>query len=435
MSLAMRSLVYLGLVAYVWTSIGASEPENERRRQTEIAELLGRIRFLELLEERAELDPQELRVMDALRSFVAMECPNYFRGHLTPYLDHSLARLVSDPDRVDHVRRVRRAIRETVVPDPTAWLRKDISTQNRARLVQGASSGLWCMVCWGAWSQSGLGRAWELANPQISEVERRRRLNLAETFDRAALDPERVANLLFAARCEGVVLVTQHLDGVPLFGDAHSSDSLGRIVAALRARGLKVGLYYCLTSFRHPDSMWSPYHPEYVPAFSEAFPERWTRFESQVLADCAYLVQRYQPDVLWFDERWRLRDSGELWTWIADVKRLQPGMEVNDRGTGVLADFSTYEDAVPKAPIIGPWEAVIAISNGPGFWYRSNPELGFKSGADCVKLLRSARQHGARLLLSIAPDASGRIEPAEEEALRAVGSWIESESRVTSSVD
>lgn len=132
--------------------------------------------------------------------------------------------------------------------------------------------------------------------------------------------------------------------------------------------------------------------------------------------------------MLWLDERWRLRDSGELWAWLEDVKRRQIGLRVNDRGTGALADFPTYEDVIPKAPMSGAWEAVISLSNGPGFWHRARPDAGFKSGMECVELLRRAREHGARLLLSIAPDSNGRFEPAEVESLRVVGSWIDAQA-------
>jgi hypothetical protein len=418
----MKRLPYLAVGLLVWAAVapvGAAVPEDERRRQTEVGELLGQLRLLEALATTGQLDALEREYFDRLAPFVARECPDYFRRHLEPYLERSVPGLVNDPSRANELAQVRRSLVARPVPDPEAW-----KTPIVARSMTDDDAGLWLMVCWGAWSQSGLGRAWDVADPAISDAEQQRRLALRDTFDPAALEPATIVSLASAARARGVVLVTRHLDGVPWFQPPGADDPLTRMVAALRREGLRVGLYYCLVSFRSPDGAWSPYHPRYAPCFSTAFPERWQRFVDATLADLDTLVDRYQPDVIWLDERWPLSDSAQLWSWMGAARKRVPGLTFNDRGTAGQADFATYEDVIPRSLISGPWEAVIAISNGPGFWHRANPVRGFKSGEECIALLARAREHGARLLLSVAPDGRGGVEPAEATALQELGEWI-----------
>lgn len=417
----------------------AGVPEDERRRQIEIGEFLGRTRLLELLERRGMLSAEEARLLPALRAFVDKECPAYFRDHLDVSLKASLNRLVTDPSRLAELATARRITLQTVIPSPAEWAKMvedNPSPPPKGRAaMRPLETGTWMMVVWGAWSQTGEGRAWEIASPNRSDAERVALQGLAETFDRSALNSEQVAELAAAGGCDGVVIVTRHLDGVPLFSsgserDAAANDALAKLVNAVRGRGLKVGLYYCLLSFRHPDSKWSHYHPDYVPGYSEAYPERWRRFEEECLGDLEWLVSRYQPNMLWTDERWLTRDSERLWSWLKEVKARYPWLQVGDRGTREYADFLTPDAAASSYSSNASWLGVAAVSNGPGFWHRAQPTKGFKSSYDCIKLLAECRALGGRLILSIGPDGQGRIAVEEQAVFHDLGAWLNGPGRL-----
>ena len=414
----------------------AAVPEDERRRQTEVAELLGRTRLLELLQEQQSLTAEEQEVLPQLQAFVKRECPEYFSQVMQPYLQRSLTALIADPARRNELEAARRVIRGMRIPRPAEWTdlvaRNPLPPADPAGLKPG-QSGLWMMVVWGSWSQTGQGRAWGVVDPSLTTDDRRRLRALSRTFDRNALDPAKLAALAKAAGCDGVVLVTRHLDGVPLFAEKQISEGgkakldgpLTHLVSGIRAQGLKVGLYYCLASSRHADSNWWPYHPNYVPGMIQAFPDRWKRYELECLSDLQWLVAGYQPDILWTDERWPAQGSDRLWRFFEATRRRNPNLQLSDRGTGEFANFVTPDERALKEALPGAWHMVAAVSKGPGFWYRSTPNTGFKDAYECIRLFVECRGAGGNLTLSVGPDGQGAIPAEEEMAFRDLGQWLE----------
>lgn len=432
-------LVCVGLVVCAQIARGAA-PEDERRRQSEVGEMLGRLRLLEILAEKGALTPDEERRRDQLKSFVDRECPDYYRQHLLPYLDRSLRALATEGDRSGELASARRAIAQMGIPDGKAWsaaVPLHAMPAGRGGILRKPSqSGLWLMVVWGSWSQTGLGRAWDYVSPVATDGQRMQYARLAETFDREKLDSAGLAEIAVKSRSDGVVMVVRHLDGVPYFVRRAAGlgggevDPARRLVDELRRRNLGVGLYYCLLSFRHPQSSWSPFHPRYVPAFAESYPDRWREFEQECLTDLEWLLTQYQPSLLWTDERWPAAQSKRLWEWIGSAKTRYPLVSFGDRGTGPHADFATPSSLLVGEGASRQWISVNSISNGPGSWYRSQPSSGFKDAYECLKLFVSCRAQGGRLALTIGPDANGQLPEAEARTLVEIGEWIGGPGRI-----
>jgi len=130
----------------------------------------------------------------------------------------------------------------------------------------GARLGLF--VHWGAFSLHGREPSWPLVGgltcfPHCAD------LTVAEYYrDLLAFDPEPGAArdwLRLARRCgmRYAVLTTKHHDGFALFTSAHAAysvaqarggrDLVAEFVDAARAEGLRVGLYFSLSDWHHPD--------------------------------------------------------------------------------------------------------------------------------------------------------------------------------------
>ncbi|MBM4081598.1 MAG: alpha-L-fucosidase, partial [Planctomycetes bacterium] len=153
------------------------------------------------------------------------------------------------------------------------------------------------------------------------------------------------------------VLTSRHHDGYCLWDSkqtdytsaslAPQRDIVGEYVKAVRAAGLRVGLYYSLADWRIPAYWAGPTHD----------PDGWAKFRGYVHKQLEELLTNYgRIDVLWFDGAWpqTANDWGgeEI---IAMARRLQPNILINNRlgpvvgETGVagskrqLGDFGTPE--------------------------------------------------------------------------------------------
>jgi hypothetical protein len=97
----------------------------------------------------------------------------------------------------------------------------------------------------------------------------------------------------------------------------------------LREKGLKVGFYFSHIDWNHPDYAtvgndddpdgaargWNEY--AHAPKGEEE-PLRWERFREQYHAQVYDLIDRYQPDLLWFDGEWERSDE----QWGADRRTI-----------------------------------------------------------------------------------------------------------------
>jgi alpha-L-fucosidase len=230
------------------------------------------------------------------------------------------------------------------------------------------------------------------------------------------------------------VLTTRHHDGFSLWPSAVSDWSVGQFlpgrdlvreyVDAVRSEGLRVGFYYSLSDWHHPD----------YPAFTEADkpysflayrrpdPDAWARYLAYVTAQITELLTDYGPvDVLWFDGQWERTPaewrSDEL---VALIRELQPDCLINDRLPGG-ADFTTPEQFIPSEPPEGRWETCLTMNRSWGYVPVDDDH---KSSRDLVHALCETAGRGGNLLLNVSPRGDGSLPPEQVERLEAVGGWL-----------
>jgi len=299
-------------------------------------------------------------------------------------------------------------------------------------------------IHWGPWSQMGRGGIFRGRNTKGERVWTAEQiasfLNLYRTFNPVKFDPRRWARIAREAGMRYVVFTTKHHDGFCNFDTAltdfritspecpyhtnPNADITRAIVEAFRAEGLAIGLYYSHPDQHHPDGVWWSRHWNYEPDFVKRFPDRWKRFIEFERGQVKELLTKYgKIDIFWFDislpkEGWS--DTVEM---LKMMRRLQPDIIIDNRGTGEFADFSTPEQQVPETPPLGAWETSMTISEGGGYWYKG-PNAKYKSSKKLIQILCEVVSKGGNYLLNVGPRPDGTIPPQEVERLKDMGKWL-----------
>jgi alpha-L-fucosidase len=301
-------------------------------------------------------------------------------------------------------------------------------------------AGLGVFVHWDHASQQGLEISWPLvggsfALPRCQSVTVEQYHSSAATFDPTAWDATAFARLLRASGATYAVLTAKHHSGYAMFHTRRSSfsvehspfgrDIVREFVDAVRAEGLRAGLYFSLSDWSAPD----------YPPFTEADkpyrfgasppapgPERWERYLDFLFGQVTELLTNYgRIDVLWFDGGWERPAhqwrAGEL---LDHIRSLQPDILVNDRLPGV-GDFRTPEQFVPAQPPGGAWEACMTMNESWGY----NPgDTQYKPARRLVHALCEVAGRGGNLLLNVSPRGDGTLPPEQVERLQAIGRWL-----------
>jgi alpha-L-fucosidase len=151
------------------------------------------------------------------------------------------------------------------------------------------------------------------------------------------------------------------------------------------------------------------------------------RYVSEMKEQLRELVERYDPDLLWFDGDW----GGGKWWWTADdgralyrfLRALKPALVVNERvkrDCG-LGDFRTPEQTVPEIAPGGDWESCLTMNDHWGYHAQDHH---WKSARDLVRILADIASKGGNLLLNVGPKPDGVIPWESRDRLQAVGRWM-----------
>jgi alpha-L-fucosidase len=295
-------------------------------------------------------------------------------------------------------------------------------------------------VHWGHSSQQGIELSWPLtggmaALPEGQAVSVEQYHSSAATFDPRSFDAPALARLAKRAGMQYAVLTAKHHDGYAMFDtkvsdfsimhSPYGKDIVRAYADAMRAEGLRVGLYFSLIDWHHPD--YPPFTKSDQPYRWGQWPkpdaERWPRFIEFMFEQVRELLTNYgRIDVIWFDggwersmEEWR---SKELETMI---RSLQPEILINDRLPG-CGDYATPEQFVPPKAPEGPWETCMTMNESWGY----NPtDTKYKSARHLIHTLCEVAGRGGNLLLNVSPMGDGCLPPEQVERLEAIASWME----------
>lgn len=295
-------------------------------------------------------------------------------------------------------------------------------------------------VHWGHYAAAGWEASWPLVGG-VATLPHGQQLTV-EDYHANALrfrpDPNAPAEWIAAAAQAGMryaVMTTRHHDGFSLWptrqSDFHigmggyAGDPVREYVEACRAHGLKIGFYYSLPDWRHPDypAFTEADKPYVFGRYPAASPEQWARYQAYLRGQLTELLTDYGPiDILWFDGGWeRDADAWDCNGIEALARSLQPGILINDRLPG-RGDYATPEQFIPPTPPEGPWETCLTMNESWGF----NPDdAQYKSGIALVHTLAEVAGRGGNLLLNVSPDGKGHLIPEQTQRLETIARWTE----------
>jgi alpha-L-fucosidase len=223
-----------------------------------------------------------------------------------------------------------------------------------------------------------------------------------------------------------MVMTTKHHEGFCLFDSRLTDycaprqgpgrDLVREFVDAARAEGLRVGFYYSLMDWHHPDGARCK--------TDEAARQRFVAYTHGLVRE---LMTNYgKIDVLWYDVDWPL--TAEQWEserMNQMVFELQPEIIVNDRN-GLEGDFSTPEQEISAAQKGRAWEACMTMNDSWGF---NRGDNNWKTAKTIVSNLANCARGGGNYLLNIGPKPDGSVPAESVEILETVGRWLDTNGK------
>jgi len=193
-------------------------------------------------------------------------------------------------------------------------------------------------------------------------------------------------------------------------------DLVREFVDAARAEGLRVGFYYSLMDWHHPDG-----------ATCKTDPAARKRFVEYTHGLVRELLTNYgKIDVLWYDVDWPLTAA----EWESErmnqmVFELQPEIIVNNR-SGLDCDFSTPEQNIEASAEGRAWESCMTLNDSWGF---NRGDDAWKTPKKIVMNLAECAGGGGNYLLNIGPKPDGSIPEETVAVLETVGKWLDTNGK------
>ncbi|MCO6450976.1 MAG: alpha-L-fucosidase [Caldilineales bacterium] len=265
-------------------------------------------------------------------------------------------------------------------------------------------------------------------------------------FNEAAkkLEPEAWADFLKSVGIRYVVFLTKHHDGFLLWPSDHVNphkpgyrvhrDVTGELTAAVRARGMHMGLYYSSGLDWSYNDAWIR---DYIGVF-QAVPQT-DDYVACVDAHWRELIDRYEPSVLWSDIAHPA--SSNLPDLFAYYYNKIPDGVINDRfkqelpmeepgnldimgsPTGRHYDFNTPEYTSFPEIMDNKWESNRGLAHSYSFNRIEKPE-NYLSDEELIHMLADVVSKNGNLLLSLGPEADGTIPELQRLRYEALGRWL-----------
>ena len=270
-------------------------------------------------------------------------------------------------------------------------------------------------------------------------------------FNPDLYDPKAWARSARLAGMKYFVITTRHHEGFCLWDSKHTDykatltpcgkDLLTPMVEAFRNEGLKVGFYYSLLDWHHPEFPVDKLHP-----MRENQEERTRNSKRDVRKYAKYmrdqvkelLTQFGKIDILWFDFSYPGEDGKGHQDWESEemvklIRKLQPEIMLDNRlDLPDVGDFITPEQFQPVSGICDKngkpavWEACQTFS---GSWGYHRDELTWREPSELVATLIDSVSKNGNLLMNVGPTARGEFDSRAQSRLDAYAKWMHFNSR------
>ncbi len=306
-------------------------------------------------------------------------------------------------------------------------------------------------IHWGAYSLAAR-HEWVKTREKISDEDYQKYI---DNFNPDLYNPQEWAKLAKAAGMKYAVITTKHHDGFTLFDSKYTEykvtntpygkDAIREFVDAFRAEGIKIGFYYSIIDWKHPDYTIDRIHPLAPKNEKEYKTINKNRdmgvYREYLKNQVTEILTNYgQVDMLWLDysipgKHGKNKDDWGSVELMKLIRKLQPGIIVNDRldiqDYAGGWDFTTPEQfKVTEWPTYEgkkiPWETCQTFS---GSWGYYRDELTWKDNKQLLVLLIESVSKGGNVLLNVGPTGRGEIDYRAEGALLKMGDWMKYNGR------
>ena len=274
-----------------------------------------------------------------------------------------------------------------------------------------------------------------------------------ERFNPDLYDPKAWAKAAREGGMKYFVITTKHHEGFCLWDSKqtdykatntpYGKDLLKPMVEAFRAEGLRVGFYYSLLDWHHPDY---PVDRCHAMRDNKEFREKTKgrdvrRYAEYMRGQVRELLSQFgRVDVLFYDFSFPGEDGKGRKDWQSEellkiTRQLQPDIIINDRldlqDVPGGWDYKTPEQfmvrewvKVDGKPV--PWETCQTFS---GSWGYHRDESSWKSVEQLLQMLIDTVSKGGNLLLNVGPTARGEFDQRALDRLASIGEWMRRHGR------
>jgi alpha-L-fucosidase len=268
----------------------------------------------------------------------------------------------------------------------------------------------------------------------------------AEMFNPRFFDADEWVRIAKEAGMQYIVITTKHHDGFALWDSKVSDwdimdaspfkrDILKELAEACRKHGIRLGFYYSIMDWHHPDAQ-AAFYPSYNNR-KASNPEFRRYLDTKMKPQLEELLTGYgDVAILWFDGEWVGDYTSEMGKEVdAYIRSLQPRIIINnrvDKGRQGMAginregdfagDYGTPEQEIPDTGLEGvDWESCMTMNRA---WGWKSSDSNWKSSTDLIRNLVDIVSKGGNFLLNVGPTPEGYIPRPSVRILQDMGAWL-----------
>lgn len=282
-------------------------------------------------------------------------------------------------------------------------------------------------IHWGIYAVDGTSESWAFFNNQVPYPKYMQQI---KGFKAEKYNPKEWADLIKESGARYTVITSKHHDGVALWNTKMNDLSIPKMASAkrdvltpfvneIRKNNIKVGLYYSLLDWSHPN--YTGFRGDSSRYKIKDDTLRWNKFRKFYQGQINELTINYHPDLYWFDGDWE-HSAAEWQSPLVREKILSanPKAIINGRLQG-FGDYETPEQNFPVSkPSNGNWE--LCLTSNDNWGYRPS-DHNFKTPYQIISIFADCISMGGNLLLDIGPKADGTIPEEQVHLLKELGKW------------
>ena len=327
----------------------------------------------------------------------------------------------------------------------------ETTSQKEHRMQWWSEARFGMFIHWGLYSE-GARHEWLKNRERLTTSQYQKYF---DHFNPDHFNPKKWAREAKAAGMKYAVLTTKHHEGFCLFDSRYTDykatntpagrDLVKEFVDAFRVEGLKVGFYYSLIDWHHPDFTIDKHHPQRIDNGDSADYAKINRgkdfekYRAYLFHQVRELLTNYgKIDIMWLDFSYPGKFGKGHKDWhskalLKMIRHLQPGiivdnrLDLNDYADGY--DFETPEQvsAATLEKYRGKtWETCQTFS---GSWGYYRDETSWKTNFQLLDLLISSVSNGGNLILNVGPTARGEFDYRAVSHLDSIAYWMHANDR------